>query len=193
MSGSITEAMAIAVENASVVLVCMTKKYKESPNCRSEAEYTMALKKQFIPLILEDYKPDGWLGFMLGTKLYYKIDEANFETKMNNVFKELGGLIKPNKESAGATPNTDASQSQPSAKSIDKWKVQDVMEWLEKDEVLIVFKQKFEEEHITGKALLELAHMVSKVPNALSFLNDEFGRRKAGEYLELLYALRKLH
>ena len=35
MGGSTLESMARAVENASVVLVCVSQKYKESPNCRS--------------------------------------------------------------------------------------------------------------------------------------------------------------
>ena len=35
MGGSTLESMATAVENASVVLVCVSQKYKESPNCRS--------------------------------------------------------------------------------------------------------------------------------------------------------------
>jgi len=35
MGGSTLERMAKAVENASVVLVCVSQKYKESPNCRS--------------------------------------------------------------------------------------------------------------------------------------------------------------
>ena len=35
MGGSTLESMASAVENASVVLVCVSQKYKESPNCRS--------------------------------------------------------------------------------------------------------------------------------------------------------------
>ena len=34
MSGSTLEAMAEAVEKASVVLICMSQKYKNSPNCR---------------------------------------------------------------------------------------------------------------------------------------------------------------
>ena len=33
--GSVLEAMAEAVEKAAVVLVCLTQKYKESPNCRT--------------------------------------------------------------------------------------------------------------------------------------------------------------
>ena len=39
MGGSTLEAMAKAVENASVVLVCVSRRYKESQNCRSEATY----------------------------------------------------------------------------------------------------------------------------------------------------------
>ncbi|XP_020612597.1 uncharacterized protein LOC110050956 isoform X2 [Orbicella faveolata] len=39
MGGSTLESMAKAVENASVVLVCVSQKYKESPNCRSESNY----------------------------------------------------------------------------------------------------------------------------------------------------------
>ena len=35
MSGSTLEAMASAVENAAVVLICACEKYKESPNCRT--------------------------------------------------------------------------------------------------------------------------------------------------------------
>lgn len=34
MGGSTLSAMAEAVENAAVVLICMSEKYKESPNCR---------------------------------------------------------------------------------------------------------------------------------------------------------------
>ena len=45
MGGSTLEAMAKAVEDSSVILVCVSKKYKESPNCRSEAEYAYQLRK----------------------------------------------------------------------------------------------------------------------------------------------------
>jgi hypothetical protein len=39
----------------------MSGKYKESINCRSEAEYVLQIKKPYIPLIMEKgYKPDGW-------------------------------------------------------------------------------------------------------------------------------------
>lgn len=34
-AGSTLEAMALAVEKAAVILVCMSQKYKDSPNCRT--------------------------------------------------------------------------------------------------------------------------------------------------------------
>ncbi|KAK3746536.1 hypothetical protein QZH41_007374 [Actinostola sp. cb2023] len=63
MGGSTLEAMARAVEDSAVVLVCVSQKYKESSNCRSEAEYAFQLKKDIVPLMMEgNYRPDGWLG-----------------------------------------------------------------------------------------------------------------------------------
>lgn len=35
MGGSTLESMAKAVEDAAVVLICVSQKYKDSPNCRS--------------------------------------------------------------------------------------------------------------------------------------------------------------
>ncbi|XP_077996742.1 uncharacterized protein LOC144450050 [Glandiceps talaboti] len=53
MGGSTLEAMAEAVENAAVVLVCASHKYKESPNCRTEAEYTSQLHKGVVQGIVD--------------------------------------------------------------------------------------------------------------------------------------------
>jgi uncharacterized protein YqkB len=58
ISGSSLESMALAIENSFCVLMCMTEKYKQSPNCRAEAEYAFTLNKSIIPLIMQkDYKP----------------------------------------------------------------------------------------------------------------------------------------
>lgn len=53
--------VAEAIEGSALVLVCMTEKYKESPNCRLEGEYCNQQKKPFIPLLMQDkYRPNGW-------------------------------------------------------------------------------------------------------------------------------------
>ena len=68
---SIITTLMITNETASCVLICMTEKYKESNNCRMEAEYTIQKQKPLIPLIMQkSYRPDGWLGFILGSKIY---------------------------------------------------------------------------------------------------------------------------
>ncbi|EDO33720.1 predicted protein, partial [Nematostella vectensis] len=72
MGGSTLEAMANAVENSAVVLMCASRKYKDSVNYRSEAEYAYTQKKPIVPLMMENgYKPDGWLGMIMGSKLYF--------------------------------------------------------------------------------------------------------------------------
>ena len=48
MGGSTLEAMAKAVEDSAVVLVCVSQKYKESPNCRSGMEQTQSIHQKEI-------------------------------------------------------------------------------------------------------------------------------------------------
>jgi len=71
--GSSLESMALAIENSMCVLMCMTEKYKQSPNCRAEAEYAFNLHTPIIPLIMQSgYQPSGWLG-RLKMKMIYSI------------------------------------------------------------------------------------------------------------------------
>ncbi|CAM4762278.1 unnamed protein product [Rotaria magnacalcarata] len=71
MRGSIIESMAEAVEQSKFVLVCMSSNYKKSINCKAEAEYAFSRHSKIIPLMVEpNYKADGWLGFMAGSKIY---------------------------------------------------------------------------------------------------------------------------
>ena len=96
MGGSTLETMAKAVENSSVVLICLSERYKESPNCRSEAEYTYKLGKDIIPLMMQrNYKPDGWLGFLLGTKFWIDFHSKTVvKPGVTKLIKELGGTGK---------------------------------------------------------------------------------------------------
>lgn len=93
--GSSLSSMAEAVENASVFLMCVSEKYYQSPNCRLEAEYAVRLQKPIIPLIMQaDYMPLGWLGIIIGGKIYYKFATAagvklNFEQVFANMLKEI--------------------------------------------------------------------------------------------------------
>jgi hypothetical protein len=67
MQGSTIEAMAAAVEDAAVVCYGISQAYKESVNCRMEAQYAHQREKDtdMLPLMLEEgYRPNGWLGML---------------------------------------------------------------------------------------------------------------------------------
>jgi hypothetical protein len=57
----VMDAMSEAVEHSEVILFGVSLLYKESSNCRLEANYGMQEEKDMIPLMMqEDYKPKGW-------------------------------------------------------------------------------------------------------------------------------------
>eukprot|EP01047_Picozoa_sp_COSAG01_P009322 COSAG01_NODE_381_length_17848_cov_10.220338_10_plen_90_part_00 len=71
--------------------------HKESTNCRMEAQYAHQQEKDMVPLMMEDgYWAKGWLGMILGMRLWYgfygatvESDDA-FEDKVNELCRELG-------------------------------------------------------------------------------------------------------
>lgn len=121
MRGSIMEAMADAVEKALVVLVCFSKKYKNSPNCRSEAEYCFKLRKPVIPLKMDsDYDADGWLGLMTGSQKFIDFSgKYPFEEKIAELLTDLPEVIKANKQTTA-----EASNSKPSMRQITREKTE---------------------------------------------------------------------
>jgi len=91
MSGSTLEAMADAVERSSLVVILFSAAYKDSANCRREGEYIAALKKPFVPVLCTDgYQSDGWLGILLGTKLWYNLSTNElYEQNIKSLEKEI--------------------------------------------------------------------------------------------------------
>jgi len=78
MMGSTLEAMAAAIESSDAIIMCISGRYKESQACRTEAEYAYTRKKTLIPVKVEKgYDPDGWLGILVGSKLYYNAHNAD--------------------------------------------------------------------------------------------------------------------
>ena len=62
MKGSVVDAMSDAIDNAEVMLYAVSEAYKESGNCRLEANYAHQQDVDMIPLIVQEgYKAKGWL------------------------------------------------------------------------------------------------------------------------------------
>jgi hypothetical protein len=83
-------AMADAVENSEFVIMCMSDSYKQSTYCQAEAEYAFKCKRRLLPLVMRPgYKPNGWLGFMIGTRLYVDFGRFEFETACEKLMTEI--------------------------------------------------------------------------------------------------------
>ena len=64
---SVNGAMFETVEGAAVVCYGISQAYKESTNCRLEAQYAFQQQAHMVPLMLEDgYRPKGWIGMHSG-------------------------------------------------------------------------------------------------------------------------------
>ncbi|KAL3892326.1 hypothetical protein ACJMK2_004542 [Sinanodonta woodiana] len=182
MGGSTLQAMAEAVEHAHTILICMSQKYKDSPNCRAEAEYAFQLRKKIIPLKMErGYQPDGWLGFLIGAKLFYEFSgKYAFEAKIKELIREISSTygnedaepkIVPVKSQREETMDTvDSapvavtmkpvySAPPPPVAVVRKWTPSDVNRWIEKHNLP---KKNFEK--LTGRELALLVTMRLEAP-----------------------------
>jgi hypothetical protein len=89
--------MALAVEGSAAVMIGVSRAYKESSNCRMEAQYALQKKKPLIPLMLaQGYEADGWLGLLLGTSMWYGFygdalsSASTFDARMDALCREIG-------------------------------------------------------------------------------------------------------
>ena len=171
MRGSTLEAMAKAVENSSVVLVCVSERYKESPNCRSEAEYAYQLRKDIIPLMMQrKYRGDGWLGMLVGTKLWFDFQsKQSIEPGITKLIKELAGRGKDvdNTDGPSVTPVASAVQSDdvdtaPLSPGVSTWTNEEVKQWFKEIGLEKVYKEDISE--IDGQTLIDLQQLRSECP-----------------------------
>eukprot|EP00457_Paulinella_chromatophora_P003166 gb/GEZN01003172.1/.p1 GENE.gb/GEZN01003172.1/~~gb/GEZN01003172.1/.p1 ORF type:complete len:636 (-),score=129.63 gb/GEZN01003172.1/:243-2150(-) len=131
MAGSTIEAMAEAVEGSKVVVLAFEPKYKESPNCRLEAEYAFAQRKALVPaLMAAQYRADGWLGALLGSKLWHDF------TNQNKFSQAIDGLCKDIQKAVGLTDrpssisSSSSSVSPPVLSPLLTWSKEEIITWL---------------------------------------------------------------
>mmetsp|Transcript_21246 Transcript_21246/g.59844 ORF Transcript_21246/g.59844 Transcript_21246/m.59844 type:complete len:320 (+) Transcript_21246:172-1131(+) len=91
MKGSTLEAMAAAVENSFCVVVVISEQYKDSVNCRTEAEFAYACRKPIIPCMVDSslYRPNGWLGALVGTKLWFDMPFQQRKHSLRGLMHEI--------------------------------------------------------------------------------------------------------
>ncbi|XP_070535406.1 uncharacterized protein [Ptychodera flava] len=156
MGGSLTESMAEAVDNASVVLICIAEAYYESPNCRREAEYAMENGKHIIPLRLENYKPRNWLGLVVAQRLY-----VDFTTSVSKGMDDLVKRIGKHGKTVSISKNvTSTDRIKPSMRyhPAKKWSKKAVEVWLAQNDL------QFMSEDLTGPNLVSMMYLRIEAP-----------------------------
>jgi hypothetical protein len=123
MKGATVDTMALAVEGSAVVLIGVSRAYKESSNCRMEAQYALQKKKPLVPLMLvEGYEADGWLGLLLGTSMWYGFygdmlsSESSFASRVDSLARELGARGRAD-AAVAASPSKSAVLIKPDFKA----------------------------------------------------------------------------
>ncbi|XP_041369843.1 uncharacterized protein LOC121383801 isoform X2 [Gigantopelta aegis] len=98
--GTTLQAVIEAIDKSSVFLMCMSNNYKQSQNCRTEAEYAFSIKKDIVAVVMErGYHAEGWLQTIKGDHLFFDLSgKYPFETKMRQLIRELGARGKIRKE-----------------------------------------------------------------------------------------------
>ncbi|CAM4892765.1 unnamed protein product [Rotaria socialis] len=90
MHGNVMDAMAQAIEQSNTVIMCMSEQYRKSNYCRAEAQYAFQRERKIVPILLQkQYKPDGWLLFIIGQLLYVDFNKYEFSRAMQMLHKEL--------------------------------------------------------------------------------------------------------
>ncbi|CAF3842821.1 unnamed protein product [Rotaria sordida] len=79
MHGNVMDAMAQAIEQSRIIIICMSEHYRRSNYCRAEAQYAFQRQLKMVPILLQKYyKPDGWLSFLTAQLLYIDFTKHDF-------------------------------------------------------------------------------------------------------------------
>lgn len=179
IKGYILDAMADAINSSSVILILVSKDYKESVNCKVELTFALKRKKKVILNSAEpgyEFDVGNWLGVALGGLLYYDAsNRANVVSQMGTMIeKKLDGTGKNGKPTTPiaarreriAAPNNEA----------------EALAWLKADDLNVVVDVLVHEK-ITNATCL-------KGPNDMPVKEmNEFLKISGGEAIELKAAL----
>ena len=129
-NGSHIEESACGVEKSHCVLICVCEKYRLSGKCQAEAQHSLRLKKQIIPLIMQEgYEniDSGWL-----VPLVKNLQHINFVNK-NGFDESMKSLVKEINEPSLVL-----------IKNVEEWQDRHVSKWFLENEIHPLISETFE-------------------------------------------------
>jgi len=165
----------------------MTSGYKESPNCRAECEYARQQGKLMIPIVAQEgYKPDGWLGLVLGSKLWIDFTDSavgggGFNCQFAQLHNQLSkGGVQANWDTTRTALRTLTSarhmpaedESALGRRYLAEWDLERVGEWLQSCG-LGAAAPNFAEQMINGAALLRIEDLLGREAHSLQMFTEQ--------------------
>jgi hypothetical protein len=101
MKGNINAAMANGVEGAAMVVSFDTVAYSKSINCQKELTYASQLKKDILPVLLENDKifQDTWLGMIIASFNGINMQDDNqFNSTIDILVQRINAALKEKKD-----------------------------------------------------------------------------------------------
>ena len=101
MKGNINAAMANGVEGAAMVVSFDTVAYSKSINCQKELTYASQLKKNILPILLENDKifQDTWLGMIIASLNGINMhDDNQFNSTIDILVQRINTALKEKKD-----------------------------------------------------------------------------------------------
>ncbi|KAI0211737.1 hypothetical protein LSAT2_003413 [Lamellibrachia satsuma] len=144
-----------------------------------KAEYSFRLRKDIIPLLLQPgYVPDGWLGLMVGTRLYFDFTTDESMTKeMPRLLREIGSRGKLAGAGSSCSDSfsslnglssmlhnslsTSSMHSYNRSQQVASWTPDDVQQWLTSCDLAVVADRLSD---FTGELLLQYRKMLTDAP-----------------------------
>ncbi|KAH9256858.1 hypothetical protein BASA81_004971 [Batrachochytrium salamandrivorans] len=159
MKTDIVDSMAKAVSSSHVVLVLVSRSYRESSNCQMECKFAHNNNRKLIPVLMEDgydFKADGWLGLLLGSKLFYDASKCGINrTQLETVMQML--LAREVEDHAAGGAITKADEEEPTRSKLPApQNAGEIRQWLSKHKHGEEIADRLEKEGLVEAEDLEL-------------------------------------
>ena len=105
--GNSIEAMVLGLNDARLVIMCLSDGYRQSDFCKRETEYTVLKKKPFQPVILQEgfRMENDWLCFVVGLQNWIDLSgDHQFQTNKNQFIEHVQTLFGGGGSSKKAAP-----------------------------------------------------------------------------------------
>ncbi|CAF3001944.1 unnamed protein product [Rotaria sp. Silwood2] len=200
MHGNVMDAMAQAIEQSRMIIICMSEHYRQSNYCRAEAQYAFQHQLKMVPILLQKhYKPDGWLLFLTSQLLYVDFTKNDFSQAIGMLTKELTAVhlcdntpivtVQPKRDNLElSTTSSSLTQSQIQAvifpENVQDWTKAHVHQWLLENNLSHMASIMSD---IDGLSLIYLSeYMISGEPQQILSLFQQDSLQRSNQSVSLL-------